>query len=117
VNRPDRDFDDICTLAFPQLEQLWFGARPHTERCAAFYLLWCVTEASYKLQCNLRSSTEALRLPYGDSYARSCHPGMSAYQIPVDDLGFTAVVVSNEPLSGIRKVVLTESATISDLIT
>ena len=116
VNRPDRGFDDICTLAFPEREQLWFGARPHTERCAAFYLLWCVREASYKLQCNLRSIAEALRVPDDDSSARSCHTGVYAYQIPVDNLGLTAVVVSNEPLSGIPKVVLTESATISDLI-
>jgi 4'-phosphopantetheinyl transferase len=116
MNRPDRGFDDISTLAFPEREQSWFGARPHSERCAAFYLLWCFREASYKLQCNLRSSAEALRLPHDDSYARFCRPGIYAYQIPVDDLGLTAVVVSNEALSGIRKVVLTQPATISDLI-
>lgn len=116
VNRPDRDFDDICTLAFREREQLWFGARPFTERCAAFYLLWCVREASYKLQCNLGSSAEALRLVDDDSDAHSCRPGVYPYQVPVDDLGLTAVVVSNEPLSGIRKIVLTEWATISDLI-
>ena len=117
VNRPDRGFDDICTLSFPEREQLWFGARPHTERCAAFYLLWCVTEAAYKLRCNLRSSAEALRLIDEDSDGSSCRPGVYPYQVPVDDLGITAVVVSNEPLSGIRKMVLTQSTTISDLIT
>ena len=117
VNRPERDFDDICTVAFPEREQLWFTARPDNERSAAFYLLWCLREASYKLQCNLRSSPAALRLLDNHSLAHFCRPGVYPYQVPLDDLGLTAVIVSNEPLSGIRKVVLTESATISDLIT
>ena len=117
VNRPDRGFDDICTLAFPEREQLWFTARPDNERSAAFYLLWCVREASYKLQCNLRSSPAALRLLDNHSLAHFCRPGAYPYQVPLDDLGLTAMIVSNEPLSGIRKVVLTESATLSDLIT
>jgi len=117
VNRPDRAFDDICTVAFPEREQLWFTARPDNERSAAFYLLWCVREASYKLQCNLRSSPAALRLLDNHSLAHFCRPGAYPYQVPLDDLGLTAMIVSNEPLSGIRKVVLTESATLSDLIT
>lgn len=114
VNRRNRDFDDICAVAFPEREQLWFTAHPDNERSRAFYLLWCVREASYKLQCNLRSSAEAFRLD-DDSDAHFCRPGVYPYQVPVDDLGLTAAVVSNEPLSGIRKIVLAELATRSDL--
>jgi phosphopantetheinyl transferase len=116
VNRPDRDFDDMCKVAFPQREQLWITARPDNERSAAFYLLWCVREASYKLQCNLRSSTAALRLLDNDSSAHFYRPRGYPYQVPADDLGLTAVVVSNESLSGIRKIVLTEPAKTSVLV-
>jgi 4'-phosphopantetheinyl transferase len=117
VNRPDRNFADIYTLAFQEREQSWFTARPENERSAAFYLLWCVREAFYKLQCNLGSSAEHLPLFEDNKYAHFSMPRIYPYQVAVDDLGLTAVVVSNQSLSGIRKMVLTGLTTISDLIT
>jgi 4'-phosphopantetheinyl transferase len=117
VNLLDRDFDSICSLAFPKRERSWFAARPPYERSAAFYLLWCAREAFFKLQCNLGSTAEALPSIQADKHEDFCSAGMYSYQLPVGDLGLTGVVLSNRPLSGIQQVVLTGLGATSDLIT
>jgi 4'-phosphopantetheinyl transferase len=106
VNRVDRDFDALCSFAFQAREQVWLGTRPHSERSAAFYLLWCMREALYKLQCNLGLDSDVSAL-VGKENSDNSLPGIYPYQVPAGDLGLTAVVLTSRRLSVIRQILLT----------
>src|ERR1051325_8561738 len=49
LNRPNRDFDDMGAVAFESRDRVWLRSQPRTERIAAFYSVWCMKEALYKL--------------------------------------------------------------------
>jgi 4'-phosphopantetheinyl transferase len=98
VNKANRDVASISDVAFHPSEQIWLGSQPRTERIPAFYSLWCAKEAVYKLLCNLNQESDASPL-VGQA-------GRHHYQLPVADLGLTAVIFSDRPLAAIHQRIL-----------
>jgi phosphopantetheinyl transferase len=104
LNRPNRDFDDMCAVAFESRDRVWLWSQPLTERIAAFYSVWCMKEALYKLQCNLGLNARLLgNETAGDSFGPDVYP----YKLLLEDLGLTGIVFSNQRLSTIRRIILT----------
>jgi 4'-phosphopantetheinyl transferase len=107
LNRPNRDFDDICAVAFESRDRVWLRSQPRTERIAAFYSVWCMKEALYKLQCNLGLNSGDARLLGNETADDSFGPAVYPYKLLLEELGLTGIVFSNQRLSTIRRIILT----------
>ena len=106
LNRPNRDFDDVCAVAFESRDRVWLRSQPRTERIAAFYSVWCMKEALYKLQCNLGLNSDDARLLGNETADDSSGPDVYPYKLLLEDLGLTGIVFSNQRLSTIRRIIL-----------
>ena len=107
LNRPNRDFDDMGAVAFESRDRVWLRSQPRTERIAAFYSVWCMKEALYKLQCNLGLNPADARLLGNETADDSSGPDVYLYKLLLEDLGLTGIVFSNQRLSTIRRIILT----------
>lgn len=70
VMDPSRDFVALSEQAFDADEIAWFNAQPAKARAAAFYELWSIKEANYKL-----AATNGLKT--GENCIALSHPDIS----------------------------------------
>jgi len=106
VNDPSRDVLGMSQLVFHSDEQCWLLLQNESARLSAFYHLWCTREALYKLMSSLGRQIVLSPLVGVDGAFVSQSPNWHRYTLTHSAL--TVAVCSDQPLSSLYKIELTE---------
>ena len=105
VNYPGRDFVASSQLAFHPNDYLWLLSQPDAARASAFYQLWSLREARFKLESGIGRESAFSPLVGADGQIASQGCGWFGYTLSHPDL--TLFVCSDRPLIELRKTELT----------
>ena len=105
VNDPRRDFVASSQLAFHPNDYLWLLSQPDAARASAFYQLWSLREALFKLESGMGCEGAISPLVGADGEIASQGCGWFGYTLSHSDL--TLIVCSDRPLIELRKIELT----------
>ena len=105
VNDPSRDFVTSSQLAFHPNDYLWLLSQPDAARASAFYQLWSMREALFKLESGIGRESAFSPLVGADGQVASQGYGWFGYILSHPDL--TLFVCSDRPLIELRKIKMT----------
>jgi 4'-phosphopantetheinyl transferase len=103
-NDSTRNIFEVSHMAFHANECLWLLQQSEAARLSAFYQLWCIREALYKLMCALGRETVSLPIVGGDGRLDSRGAGWYGYTLA--HFGLTIAVCSDQPLSAFQPLEL-----------
>jgi 4'-phosphopantetheinyl transferase len=97
-----RDLASLAETAFHPAESAWLRRRPDEDRVAAFYRLWTLKEALYKLMSNLGKAQETTRLV--DDFGAPATQGNGWYSRAMTHADIAVALCSTQPLPEIMVV-------------
>jgi hypothetical protein len=90
-------------MVFHPKDSLWMSEQPESTRLSAFYHLWCLTEALFKIQSGSGRRRVFLPLVGADGEIGSSGEGWHSCALPHSELSL--VLCSDQPL---REIHMTE---------
>jgi 4'-phosphopantetheinyl transferase len=103
VRDPKRDFNLMSQMVFHPQDSLWMSEQSERTRLSAFYHLWCLTEALFKIQSGSDRQRAFLPLVGANGEIGSSGDGWHSCALPHSEL--SVVLCSDRPL---REIHLTE---------
>lgn len=97
-----RDLAGLAETAFHPAESAWLRRRPDEDRVAAFYRLWTLKEALYKLMSNLGKVQETA--PLVDDFGAPATQGNGWYSHAMTHADIAVALCSTQPLPEITLV-------------
>jgi len=97
-----RDLAGLAETAFHSTESAWLRRRPDEDRVAAFYRLWTLKEALYKLMSNLGKVQETA--PLVDDLGAPATQGNGWYSHAMTHADIAIALCSTQPLPEITLV-------------
>ena len=97
-----RDLAGLAETAFHPAESAWLRRRPDEDRVAAFYRLWTLKEALYKLMSNLGKVQETA--PLVDDLGAPATQGNGWYSHAMTHADIAVALCSTQPLPEITLV-------------
>jgi 4'-phosphopantetheinyl transferase len=104
-NDPTRNICETSHMAFHAKEYLWLLQQPEAMRLSAFYQLWCIREALYKLMSALGRETVSLAVVGENGMLASREADWYGYTLA--HFGLTIAVCCDQPLSALQNMKLT----------
>jgi 4'-phosphopantetheinyl transferase len=103
---PKRDINLLSQMVFHPKDSFWVSQQPDGERLSAFYHLWCLTEALFKIQSGSDRERASLPLVGANGKIGASGDGWHGCALPHSELSL--VLCSDQPLCEIHTTQLTE---------